>query len=56
MEYIQKYRKPLFILSIVLLSPILLSTFNIIVEFIFNSGRIFGTTFRIIQEILIKML
>lgn len=56
MEYIQKYRKPLFILSIILLSPIVLSTLNIAIEFIFKSGRIFGTTFRIIQEILINML
>lgn len=56
MEYIQKYKKPLFILSIILLSPIILSTLNIVIEFIFNSGRIFGTIFRLIQEILIKML
>jgi len=56
MEYIQKYRKPLFIFSIILLSPILLSTLNIAIDFIFNYGRIFGTTLRLIQEVLISML
>lgn len=56
MEYIQKYRKPLFILSVILLSPILLSTFNIVIDFILNCGRICGTTLRLIQEVLINML
>ena len=56
MEYIQKYRKPLFILSIILLSPVFLSTINIVVDFILNCGRIFGTTLRLIQEVLINML
>ena len=56
MGYIQKYKKPLFVLCIILLSPIILSALNIIVEFIFKSGKIFGTTLRIIQEILINLL
>ena len=56
MEYIQKYWKPLSILSIILLSPILLSAFNILIDFILNCGRTFGTTLRLIQEVLINML
>jgi len=56
MEYIQKYRKPLFIFSVILLSPILLTTLNITIDFILNCGRIFGTTFRLLQEALLSML
>jgi len=55
-NWILKYKKNILILFIVILSPIILTIFNILFDFLYNLGKITGTNLRNIAEVVCKML
>ena len=55
-QYVSKYNKPLCIFALIILSPYILSVFNILVEFIFKCGNIVGNNLRLLETVLVKFL
>ena len=55
-EYISKYNTPLRIFSLIILSPFILTIFNILVEFIFKCGNILGTNIRLLETVLTNLI
>ena len=51
-EFLIKNKKKIIILLLIILSPIILSIKNVIVDFIYNCGKIIGTNFRYINQIM----
>lgn len=54
MELFKKYKAKIIIPSIIILSPLIAIVLTKIINFTLNSGRIFGTSLRLIYEILHK--
>ena len=56
LNFIEKYKKILFIFSIILLSPFICVMLSEIISFIFNLGRYLGTAFRTFYQILMELV
>ena len=56
LDFIEKYKKIIFIFSIIILSPFICVMLSETIFFIFNLGKYLGTTFRIFYQILLELV
>jgi len=56
MELIKNHKKLLLTSLLVITSPIILSSMTIITEFIFNCGKMFGTSLRCFAEAMCRII
>lgn len=56
MELIKNHKKTLLTVLLIITSPIILSSMTVITEFIFNCGKMFGTSLRCLTEALCRVI